>query len=456
MGSFGIAANLQATIKKSFTLMKILSLKSENVKRIIAVEITPKGNTVIIAGENEQGKSSVLDSILYALAGKDALPQLPVREGQDKARIELDLGEYKVTRTITAAGGGTLTVRNRDGVPITSPQTLLDKLYGKLTFDPLEFKSQKPPQRVETLRALLGLDFTDIDTEYAKTFAERTVVNRQVSDLTARIKAMPEYPNRTPISIDEILTKQKQAIDHNESNRKARIETDQAFFEVTQAAKLIDGVFQEIATLEARLDQLRRSISSLRNDYDSATENHKMLRNYSEKLQDIDVDQFSELLRTAQSENEKVRANEERNKVRQELDTKQKEAFAFSDRLGRLEAEKKHRLMNAEWPIDGLMLHAGKEVRFNDIPFEQCSTAQQIKISVAMGIAMNPELRILLVRQGNDLDLKNLQLISDIADKYDVQIWLEKVMEHGECCVVIEDGHVKNVSPPKRQEILQT
>lgn len=437
--------------------MKILSLKSENVKRISAVEIVPdpEGNLVIVAGANEQGKSSVLDSILYALAGKDALPQLPVREGQDKARIELDLGEYKVTRTITAAGGGTLTVRNRENVPITSPQTLLDKLYGKLTFDPLEFRSQKPAQRVETLRALLGLDFTDIDAEYAKAFAERTVVNRHVNELTARIKAMPEYTNAVATSVDQILTEQKQAIAHNEANRKARAETEQAFADVEIAGRKLDNVLQEIAALDKKMEELRRSISSMRNDKDVCDDNYKMLRDYSEKLQDVDLEQFSIRLQTAEACNERVRANAAKKEVRDELDKRQKEAFVFSDRLGRLEADKKVRLSQAEWPIDGLMLHAGSEVRFNNVPFEQCSTAQQIKISVAMGIAMNPTLRILLVRQGNDLDAKNLQLIADIADKYDVQIWLESIHGRGDCCVVIEDGHVKETSSPKGKEVLQ-
>lgn len=50
--------------------MKIISLKSENVKRLSVVEVIPKDKAlVIVAGKNGQGKSSVLDSIMFALAG---------------------------------------------------------------------------------------------------------------------------------------------------------------------------------------------------------------------------------------------------------------------------------------------------------------------------------------------------------------------------------------------------
>ena len=49
--------------------MRIISLQAENIKRLKAVEITPEGDIVVIAGRNGQGKTSVLDSIWYALGG---------------------------------------------------------------------------------------------------------------------------------------------------------------------------------------------------------------------------------------------------------------------------------------------------------------------------------------------------------------------------------------------------
>lgn len=93
--------------------MKIIKLQSENVKKLKAVEITPDGNLVVIGGNNAQGKTSVLDSITMSLAGKSAIPAQPIRTGEDKARVVCELDDLIVTRTFTAAGGGTLTVASR-------------------------------------------------------------------------------------------------------------------------------------------------------------------------------------------------------------------------------------------------------------------------------------------------------------------------------------------------------
>lgn len=70
---------------------KIVRLTAENVKRLVAVEIRPNpdGNLVIVGGRNAAGKSSVLDAIMFALAGKKALPAKPIREGKSaESKIE--------------------------------------------------------------------------------------------------------------------------------------------------------------------------------------------------------------------------------------------------------------------------------------------------------------------------------------------------------------------------------
>ena len=64
-------------------MSRIVSLTAENVKRISAVHIVPgDGGVVLIGGRNAQGKSSVLDSIMYALGGASAIPDEPIRRRQ--------------------------------------------------------------------------------------------------------------------------------------------------------------------------------------------------------------------------------------------------------------------------------------------------------------------------------------------------------------------------------------
>ena len=62
--------------------MKINKLEIENVKRVKAVKLEPMANGLtIIGGDNNQGKTSVLDSIAWALGGDRYRPSGAQREG---------------------------------------------------------------------------------------------------------------------------------------------------------------------------------------------------------------------------------------------------------------------------------------------------------------------------------------------------------------------------------------
>ena len=62
--------------------IKINKLEIENVKRIKAVKIEPRANGLtIVGGDNNQGKTSVLDSIAWALGGEKYRPAQAQREG---------------------------------------------------------------------------------------------------------------------------------------------------------------------------------------------------------------------------------------------------------------------------------------------------------------------------------------------------------------------------------------
>ena len=73
--------------------VKINSLEIENVKRIKAVKLEPTANGLtVIGGRNNQGKTSVLDSIAWALGGENFRPSDATREGSiiDSDRVVVD------------------------------------------------------------------------------------------------------------------------------------------------------------------------------------------------------------------------------------------------------------------------------------------------------------------------------------------------------------------------------
>ncbi len=123
--------------------MKIIGLQAERIKRIVAVDIKPNGNLVQITGKNAQGKTSVLDSIWWALGGLANVQGRPIKDGENNAFIKLDLGEIVVTRKFKKVGENeftsTLSVETAEGTNVSSPQKVLDELLGELSFNPLEF-----------------------------------------------------------------------------------------------------------------------------------------------------------------------------------------------------------------------------------------------------------------------------------------------------------------------------
>jgi hypothetical protein len=155
--------------------MQIVRLEAENIKRLSAVriDVLADSGAVVIAGENESGKSSTLDAIEMALAGERVQPPEPIRRGQEKAYVVVDLGDVVVTRRFTAKGSS-LTVANKDGLRYPAGQTVLDGFYSKLTFDPLTFATAKADEQARILRQLAGLDTSDLDDARKKAFEART------------------------------------------------------------------------------------------------------------------------------------------------------------------------------------------------------------------------------------------------------------------------------------------
>ncbi len=157
----------------------------------------------------------------------------------------------------------------------------------------------------------------------------------------------------------------------------------------------------------------------------------------------VDVDAINKQMIEAEKINTQIRENRNYAKADNELNELRKQSQSLSDQINDINNKKAKILAEAKFPIKGLAIDED-EVTFDGIPFVQCSTAQQIKISVAIGLAMNPKLRILLIREGSLLDKKNLAMIAKMADEANAQIWLERVGQGKECSVIIEDGEIQD------------
>jgi hypothetical protein len=115
--------------------VNIKQIKVSNFLGIEYVELEP-GRLTVIAGQNGQGKTSWLKSIK---AGFEGFPEGSIRQGDDSAKITIDLGDIVVKRSATAKGAY-LTVKDAEGRTLPKAQATLNALVGtSLRFNPVAF-----------------------------------------------------------------------------------------------------------------------------------------------------------------------------------------------------------------------------------------------------------------------------------------------------------------------------
>lgn len=419
--------------------MKVIELYAENLKRLKAVQITPHTALVQVTGANGSGKTSVLDALYFALAGKKAIDPVPVRRGEESAVVKLDLGDVVVTRKFDADGSTQLYVTTPDGAQYGKPQALLDTLLGSLTFDPLEFTRLQPKDRSDALRKLVGVDVSDIDRANQVDFDARTGINRQIKDLSARKNAafVPEQaPERVDISA--LVEKMRSATEFNGAIQRQEHNWRQ---QDEKRGRLVD----EIADAEARITALRKHKATLEESLSFLDGEVRLRPTPATRIDTADLArQIDEAQRINAKADADQRAIEEYAKLAYQYEELIAQAEALTETMEQRKREKAERIAAAAMPIEGLTLRdEDLAVLYNGLPFEQASGAEQLKVSVAIAMAMHPKLRVLRIKDGSLLDEDNLAMLAQMAELEDFQIWIERVDTGGRIGIVMEDGAVK-------------
>lgn len=415
---------------------RIIKLLAENVKRIEAIDITPSGALVVIGGENGAGKSSTLDAIEYALHGKGSHPAEPIRNGAKKARVVVETEDYKVIRRFTKKGTQ-LVVEGKGGTVYKSPQKLLDKLAGDFCFDPLAFAEMEPRAQLVLMKRLVGLDFTETDAKRKGLYDERTAVNREAKNLRAQFEATPpeEGLPDEEISLTDLVDEMERRREVNRENEEVRGGVTDLLDSLAKIDREVLGYQEQLRELEAKA----KNISVRRADVAKELEEQAV---FADSLEDLDLEEIKIRGRDAEATNERIRERRRILGLEKQAEDKEAEADEFSARIKAIDNDKEVALGGANFPVEGLGF-SEDGITFNGLPLEQASSAERLRISVALGIKLNPDFKVMLIRDGSLLDEKNLRMVAEMAEAAEAQVWLERVSEGPECQVVIADGRVK-------------
>jgi len=434
--------------------MRIQKLTTENFMKVKFAEVNfdKEGNLIIVGGNNGQGKTSFLNSIEVLLNGAKSLPPEPLREGAEEGLITAELrsedgdpfDDLIVERTIGEDRKTSLKIKSKSKKGVKYSQSMLFEIIGALAFDPLAFKNMDTKTQVEQLKKTFDIDFSDLEKQYKESFEERTDINRDIKSLEAQHDSR-EYHKDAPkeiVTISQLSEDLEKARKHNEANQDRRDGLKLLEDALPKINERQGEIFDEIEILKKKIIELENNLNENKQIKIDAVKKTVECQSEVDLLEDKDLDEFRKKIETAEEDNEKVRSNVIKDDLGKDIKAKIANAGSLTDKLDGLKKEKKDRLEAIDFPVKGLGFNADG-VTFEDRPFEQASGAEQLKISVSIAIAANPNLKVFLIRDGSLLDKENVKLIAKMAEESNCQVLIEMVGEENGMTIVFEDGLIK-------------
>lgn len=421
-------------------MTKINSLEIENVKRIKAVKIEPSINGLtVIGGNNNQGKTSVLDSIAWALGGNKYKPTKAQREGSNAnptLKIVLDNGLIVERK----GKNGTLKVTDPEGKK--SGQNLLDTFVEELALNLPKFMNASNKEKADFLLKIIGVEqeLAQIELRIKGLYNDRLTVGRIKDQKSKYAEELIHYEGvpSEPISPSDLIQQQQEILARNGENQRKRANKAKLEQELVTTENGIKVIEEQIAALKVRLDKGLEYKAKILEDLEKA--NMDILG-----LIDEGTEELENNLRNIEEVNVKVRANLDKEKA--EMDAKNYQQ-QYDDLTVKLNAERESKtalLKGANLPLSGLSVEDG-ELTYNNQKWDNMSGSDQLKVSTAIIRKLNPDCGFVLLDKLEQMDLVTLNDFGKWLEAEGLQAIATRVSKGDECSVIIEDGYVLSTS----------
>ena len=409
--------------------VKINKLEIENVKRVKAVTIEPTSNGLtILGGNNNQGKTSVLDAIAWALGGNKYKPSKPARDGSmnpPTLRLELSNG------LIVERKGKNSDLKVTDPSGQKAGQQLLDSFVEELALNLPKFIESSAKDKANTLLQIIGVGekLWELDRKEERLYNERRTIG-QIADQKKKYAAeqpqYPEAPNEL-VSIADLIHEQQEILARNGENAKKRQNRE--------------NIVNSLHLSEARLKQLKEQLAQEEATHESLMSDYIAANKTIEDLVDESTDEIENSIANIEEINRKVRANLDKEKAEEDAKQYSSQYNNLSKQIQDVRDERTSLLDSADLPLPGLSVEDG-ELVFEGQKWDNMSGSQQLRVATAIVRKLKPECGFVLLDKLEQMDIPTLTEFGKWLESEGLQAIATRVSSGEECQIIIEDGYV--------------
>ena len=415
--------------------VKIAALEAENVKRIKAVALTPSPTGLtIVGGNNNQGKTSVLDALAWALGGEKFRPTAAVRDGAlAPPHLKVILSNGVVVER--KGKNSSLTVTDPTGQ--RSGQQLLNAFVEPLALDLPRFMQASDKDKADTLLNIIGVGdaLTGLDREIKALYDRRTVIGQIGAQKRHAAEELTEYPDAPsePVSAIELIQQQQEILLHNADNQRKRMKLAQLEEQEKQLGRRVQELSQELEMVEHQL-------TAVQQDVQDATKTVA-------QLQDESTAELEQSIRNVEEINRQVSANLAKSKAQDEAERYAQEYTALTEQIKAKRTARMDLLNGADLPLTGLGVEDGS-LTYNGKHWQDMSGLSGVGVPTAMVRRLNPDCGFARRENLNQMDLPTLAEFGSWLQPEGLQPIPPRFATGGESQIIIEDGRKKAAEEP--------
>lgn len=415
--------------------IKITSLEAENVKRIRAVKVEPTAaGLTIIGGDNNQGKTSVLDALAWALGGDRFRPSQAVREGSASPphlKVTLSNGI-----TVERKGkNSALTVTDPSGNK--AGQQLLNAFIEQLALDLPRFMQMSDREKADTLLQIIGVgdQLVVLEHKEQELYNQRHAIG-QIADQKAKYAKEQTYWPDAPkdlISASDLIAQQQDILARNGENQRKRA--------------MVEIITRQVETLQAKASDLAAQLSAAQEEQAAKSADLETARKSAEQLHDESTEELERSIRDIETINAKVRDNLNREKAEEDARGYREQYDALTAELEKTRQAKRNLLDGAHLPLPGLGVEDGA-LTYQGQRWDNMSGSDQLRVATAIVRCLKPQCGFVLLDKLEQMDMTTLREFGAWLESEGLQAIATRVSTGGECSIIIEDGYVQGAERP--------